>query len=75
MAPLLDLTPREIQILQLLLAGRTNKVIATEFWITKKTVEFHLNRIYPKIGVSTRVMAGICALQQGIETQTREIPS
>jgi DNA-binding NarL/FixJ family response regulator len=75
MATLFDLTPREIEILHSVLAGRTNKAIAAEFRITEKTVEFHLDRIYTKIGVRTRVMAGIWALQQGIEVETREIPS
>ena len=75
MASLLDLTSREIEILELVLAGRTNKAIAAEFWITEKTVEFHLHNIYSKIGVRTRVMAGIWALQQGRAGETREIPS
>ena len=74
MANLLDLTSREIEILQSVLAGRTNKAIAAEFWITEKTVEFHLDCIYTKIGMRTRVMAGLWALQQGIELETREIP-
>ena len=50
MATLSDLTPREMEILQLVLSGRTNKTIAAEISISKKTVEFHLNHIYPKIG-------------------------
>jgi DNA-binding NarL/FixJ family response regulator len=66
MITLSDLTPREIEILQLVLAGRTNKAIAAEIGITKKTVEFHLHQIFTKIGVRTRVLAGIWALQQGI---------
>jgi DNA-binding NarL/FixJ family response regulator len=74
MASLLDLTPREIEILQLVLAGRTNKAIAAEFYVTEKTVEFHLDRIYTKIGMRTRLMAGIWAMQQGIKAETREIP-
>jgi DNA-binding NarL/FixJ family response regulator len=75
MANLLDLTSREIEILQLVLAGRTNKAIAAEFYVTEKTVEFHLDRIYTKIGMRTRLMAGIWAMQHGIEAETREIPS
>jgi len=39
------------------------------------TVEFHLNHIYKKIGVRTRLLAGIWAIQQGIEILTRGIPS
>ena len=75
MVTLSDLTPREMEILQLILAGRTNKAIAAEICITEKTVEFHLTNIYTKIGMRTRMLAGLWALQQGIETETREIPS
>ena len=75
MATLSDLTPREMEILQLVLAGRTNKAIAAEIFICEKTVEFHLDHIYTKIGVRTRLMAGIWALQHGIEVKTREFPS
>lgn len=75
MATLSDLTPREIEILQLVLAGRTNKAIAAEIFISQKTVEFHLNKIYTKIGVRTRMLMGVWAIQQGIEAETREIPS
>ena len=75
MATLSDLTPREMEILQLILAGRTNKAIAAEICITEKTVEFHLTNIYTKIGMRTRMLAGLWAMQQGIEAETREIPS
>ena len=74
MANLSDLTSREMEILQLVLAGRTNKAIAAQFFITEKTVEFHLAHIYTKIGVRTRLMAGIWALQQGLSQETRGIP-
>jgi DNA-binding NarL/FixJ family response regulator len=75
MATLSDLTPREVEILQLVLAGRTNKAIAAQISISEKTVEFHLNHIYTKIGMRTRLMAGMWAVQQGIGTKTRGIPS
>ena len=75
MKTLSDLTPRELEILQIILVGYTNKAIAAEMNISEKTVEFHLDNIYTKIGVRTRVMAGIWALQHGIVTETREIPS
>ncbi|HLG37932.1 MAG TPA: helix-turn-helix transcriptional regulator [Nitrososphaera sp.] len=75
MTTLSELTPREFEILQLILAGYTNKAIAAEIYISEKTVEFHLDNLYTKIGVRTRVMAGIWALQQGILAETREIPS
>ena len=75
MTTLSDLTSRELTILQLVLAGYTNKAIAAEVFISEKTVEFHLDNIYTKIGVRTRLMAGVWALQQGLLLETREIPS
>ncbi|HXQ35168.1 MAG TPA: helix-turn-helix transcriptional regulator [Anaerolineales bacterium] len=67
MATLSDLTQREIQILHLVLEGQTNKSIAGELSVCEKTVEFHLSHIYTKIGARTRMMAGIWALQQGMD--------
>ena len=75
MTNLSNLTPRELEILQLVLIGLTNKAIAWEIGISEKTVEFHLGHIYTKVGVHTRLMAGVWAIQQGIEANTREIPS
>jgi DNA-binding NarL/FixJ family response regulator len=75
MPALSDLTPRELEVLQLVLAGRTNKAIAAEICISEKTVEFHLGRIYSKIGMRTRMLAGLWAMQHGIRAETREIPS
>lgn len=67
MANVSDLTQRELQILHLVLEGCTNKAIAGELCVCEKTVEFHLSHIYTKIGVHTRMMAGIWALQQGMD--------
>ena len=75
MTTLSRLTSRELEILQLVVAGYTNKAIAAQIYISEKTVEFHLDNIYTKLGVRTRLMAGIWALQQGLSVETREIPS
>jgi len=64
-----------LEILQLVLTGKTNKEIAREIYISERTVEFHLDHIYTKVGVRTRMMAGIWAIQQRIEAGTREINS
>ena len=53
MAHLSDLTFREIESLQLLITGKTNKAIAREMLISEKTVEFHLDNIYNKSGART----------------------
>lgn len=75
MATLNDLTPRELEILELVISGKTNKEIAREVFISKKTVEFHLDHIYTKIGVRTRLMVGIWAVQQGLHVETGINPS
>lgn len=75
MANLSDLTQRERQILQLVLEGKTNKAIAGEACISEKTVEFHLDNIYSKIGARTRLMASVWAIHNGIQIKPREIPS
>ena len=75
MASLNDLTPRELEILQLIIAGKTNKEIAHEVFISKKTVEFHLDHIYTKIGIRTRLRVGIWAIQHGLQAETRVNPS
>ena len=75
MANLSDLTSRELEILRLVIAGLTNKAIANEIYISEKTVEFHLDHIYNKVGLRTRLMASVWALHHGIESETREVPS
>lgn len=75
MTHLSDLTQRELQILQLVIEGKTNKAIAYEIQISEKTVEFHLDNVYSKLGARSRLMASIWALQHGINAEPREIPS
>jgi len=75
MANLANLTPRELEILQLVIAGKTNRAIASEIYLSEKTIEFHLDHIYTKVGLRTRIMVGIWAIQHGMELETREIPS
>lgn len=75
MEGLSNLTPREIEILKLVILGYTNKAIARDIRISEKTVEFHLDHIYTKMGVRSRLMAGVSAIQHGLLAETREIPS
>jgi len=75
MTSLADLTPRELEILQFILTGKTNKEIAKEIYISERTVEFHLDHIYTKIGARSRLMAGIWAMQHRIGQETRETHS
>lgn len=74
MQSLIDLTPRELEILQLVITGKTNKAIAHEMYVSEKTVEFHLDNIYNKIGVRTRLLAGVWAIRHGLQIETSLLP-
>ena len=47
------LSAREVEILELVAEGLTNREIARQFWVTESTVRVHLSRVYRKIGVTT----------------------
>lgn len=51
------LTPRELEVLRLVAAGKTNKAIARQLALAEKTVERHLSNILAKLGVPTRAGA------------------
>jgi len=60
------LTAREIEILNLLAAGRTNRELARELFISEATVKSHLTNIYGKLGVESRAGAVARAIEQRI---------
>lgn len=64
-APAVELTPREMEVIRLLTAGLSNKEMAGLLSISPRTVNFHLDNIYSKLGVSSRTEAAIYALRQG----------
>lgn len=51
------MTDREIEVLRLILEGRSNKETAATLCCSKRTVDFHLARIYQKLDVTNRVQA------------------
>jgi DNA-binding NarL/FixJ family response regulator len=57
-----NLTPRELDVLACLIAGMRNREIATELNISMSTVKSHLSSMYEKLGVSTRIQAGLVGL-------------
>jgi DNA-binding NarL/FixJ family response regulator len=58
------LTPRELEVLALVTAGRTNRQIATQLFLSERTVHRHLSNIFDKLGVASRTEAAACALQR-----------
>jgi DNA-binding NarL/FixJ family response regulator len=60
------LTNRELEVMQLLAAGLTNKEIASRLGISDHTVKFHVNAILGKLGVETRTEAVVHAARLGI---------
>ena len=61
-----DLTAREIEVLEQIVAGNSNKAIATRLNISEATVKSHINSILNKLGVSDRTQAATTALQRGL---------
>jgi HD-GYP domain-containing protein (c-di-GMP phosphodiesterase class II) len=60
------LTDREVEVLRLIAQGRTNKEIAQALVVTKKTAGHHVEHIYAKVGVSTRVGAALFAMRHDL---------
>jgi len=51
------LTPRELEVIRLVAAGKTNKVIARELYLSEKTVDRHVSNIFTKLNVASRAAA------------------
>jgi DNA-binding CsgD family transcriptional regulator len=60
------LTEREVEVLRLLAQGKTNREIAAALVITEKTAGHHVEHIYGKAGVSTRVGAALFAMRHDL---------
>lgn len=69
---LTQLTPREIEILQHVAAGRANKEIAQRLAISDRTVKNHLSNIMEKLHVNSRTQAAVYALRAGLVPPERE---
>jgi two-component system, NarL family, response regulator len=61
-----NLTERELDVITLLVRGRSNREIAIQLGITEGTVKVHLNNLYTKLGVRDRAGATSVAIQRGI---------
>jgi DNA-binding NarL/FixJ family response regulator len=60
------LTRRELQVLRLVAAGKTNKAIAEELYLSEKTIDRHASNIFNKLGVPSRVAATAYAYKHNL---------
>jgi DNA-binding NarL/FixJ family response regulator len=65
-SPLDALTARELDVLALMVEGRTNREIAGALYISEKTASVHVSHILAKLGVRSRVQAVAVAHQVGV---------
>jgi DNA-binding NarL/FixJ family response regulator len=63
---LVELTPREHEVLTYITRGRSNRDIADQLHIAEKTVRIHVSSVLDKMGVRDRTQAAIYAIQRGI---------
>jgi len=68
-SPLSVLTSRELEVLRPLAAGRSNKEIAAELFISDKTVSVHVSNILAKLGAASRTQAAAIAHDNGIRSR------
>jgi len=61
-----ELTPREVDILELIVEGKTNKEIAYARNISENTVKIHLRNILEKLHLQNRIQAAVYAVRQGL---------
>jgi two-component system NarL family response regulator len=61
-----ELTPREFDVLEQIVFGKSNREIATELLISEATVKTHINSMLGKLGVTDRTQAATAAIQRGI---------
>jgi DNA-binding NarL/FixJ family response regulator len=59
-----NLTPRELEVLKWVVKGKTNQEIGMELGISQKTVEKHLESVFAKLKVTSRVEAAVLAVQE-----------
>lgn len=60
------LSTREIEVLELVARGTSNKEIAKQLWVSETTVKSHMLHIFDKLGVTDRTAAVTVALKRGI---------
>lgn len=60
------LTAREVEVLRLVAAGKTNRAIASDLYLSEKTVARHVSNIFTRLNVSSRSAATAYAYEHGL---------
>ena len=61
-----ELTPREVEVLKRMAAGRANKEIASDLFVSESTIKTHINHIMAKLGCNDRTQTVTLALNRGL---------
>ncbi len=61
-----ELTEREREVLELVVAGHSNETIGTDLEISARTAKFHVANVVQKLGCSNRVTAAVLAVRLGL---------
>lgn len=73
-APFAELTPRELEILECLGGGSSNKMIGRALDISEGTVKLHVKAILRKLGIRSRVEAAVLAAEHGLKGRRKAAP-
>jgi DNA-binding NarL/FixJ family response regulator len=60
------LTVREVEVLRLVAAGKTNRAIAADLFLSERTIDRHVSNIFAKLGLSSRAAATAYAVEHGL---------
>jgi DNA-binding NarL/FixJ family response regulator len=65
-----ELTPRQFDVLNMIAAGASNKVISADLGITESTIKMHTTAVFKVLGVSSRTQAALVAQERGLIRST-----
>jgi DNA-binding CsgD family transcriptional regulator len=65
------LTPQELRVARLVATGSSNKDVAAQLFLSSRTVEYHLGKVFTKLGVASRVELARAALEPSLASQSR----